>query len=96
MVPGVLTKEFLAMTARLGTAAARCGGLHSCLAEAQCIDIAKKLQEVSSESLATLRGGTCTEQSIQEAVAAVDHALNEARRYCIQKSIGRRMFERIW
>ena len=95
-MPSLLSKEFLAIRARIGTAAAKSQGLSDCLVRSQCIDIARELQEVSSKCMATMEGDTCSDQVIQEEVAAVDLALDKIRRYCTERNIGNRMFESIW
>ncbi len=95
-MPDVLSKEFLAILARLGTAEAQSEGLFACLAKAQCIDIATELQQASSKIIATIDGGTCSDQSLQEEVAAMDRLLDKLRCYCTQRSIGNWLFEMIW
>ncbi len=84
------------MRARLGTAGAKSGGLSACLVKAQCIDIAKQLQEVSSKCIASIKSNTCTEQSLQEEAVVVYRTLEEALHQCMQKGIGKHMFESIW
>ena len=95
-MPDLLSKEFLAILARLGTAEAHSEGLVACLVKAQSIAIATELHEVSSKCMAAIEVDTCTEHSIQEEVAAVDRVLDEVRCYCTQRSIGNWMFETIW
>ena len=84
------------MRARLGTTSAKSGGLHHILVKAQCIDITKELLEVSSKCVASIKGNTCTDQSLQEEVVAVYRALEEAFHQCMQKGIGKAFFEIIW
>ena len=92
----LLTEEFATMIARLDVAAQQSGGLHSCLSEAQCITITKELQEASAKGVAILKGDTCTDQCLQEEVAAVYRILEAALRQCMKQGIGKWLFDYIW
>ena len=78
---------------RLGFAEGQSDLLHACLYKAQCSSAIKELQEASSKGAATLKSNKCTEQALREEVLAVNRALEEAFRQCIQKGVGKQVFE---
>ncbi len=54
--------------------------LQQCLKRPNCSDAVELLRETLAKAMATLQGGTCEEQSMQEHVAAVYSALENALR----------------
>ena len=65
--------------------------LETCLRGAQCSFAVKVLQEASSKAIATLQEKTCSEDSLQDVVAAVYRAIEEVLYLSTENGVGKRV-----